>query len=66
MLSGDPHHFPAERTLNKMPAGEATRGQTAASREALEAFVRENRATLWIQHDIIAYAKLRLSPAYYD
>jgi N-acyl homoserine lactone hydrolase len=66
VLSGDLYHFPAERTLKKMPTGEATRGQTAASREALEAFMRENRATLWIQHDIVAYAKLKLSPAYYD
>jgi N-acyl homoserine lactone hydrolase len=66
VLSGDLYHFPAERTLNKMPTGEATRGQTAASREALEAFIRETRSTLWIQHDIIAFAKLRLSPAYYD
>jgi glyoxylase-like metal-dependent hydrolase (beta-lactamase superfamily II) len=66
VLSGDLYHFPAERTLKKMPTGEATRGQTGASREALEAFIRENRATLWIQHDIIGYARLKLSPAYYD
>lgn len=66
MLSGDLYHFPGERTFNKMPTAEATRGQTGTSREVLEGFIREHRATLWIQHDIIAFAKLKLSPAYYD
>jgi glyoxylase-like metal-dependent hydrolase (beta-lactamase superfamily II) len=66
MLSGDLYHFPAERTFNKMPDAEAARGQTGASRDTLERFIREQRATLWIQHDIIAFAKLKRSPAYYD
>ena len=66
VLSGDLYHFPAERTLKKMPTREATEGQTAASRETLEAFIRDTGATLWIQHDMTAYRKLQLAPMYYD
>jgi N-acyl homoserine lactone hydrolase len=66
VLSGDLYHFPAERTLGKMPTGEAERGQTATSRRSLEQFVSDNRAQLWIQHDMTTYRKLRLAPEYYD
>jgi N-acyl homoserine lactone hydrolase len=66
MLSGDLYHFPAERTLKKMPTREAANGQTATSREKLEAFMRDTGAALWIQHDVMAYRGLKLAPAFYD
>jgi glyoxylase-like metal-dependent hydrolase (beta-lactamase superfamily II) len=66
MLSGDLYHFPAERTLKKMPTREAANGQTATSREKLEAFMRDTGAALWIQHDMIAYRGLKLAPAHYE
>src|SRR4030095_6458870 len=44
LLSGNLSHFPAERTLGKMPTGEAQRGQTAASRQRLEEFIKTNKA----------------------
>jgi glyoxylase-like metal-dependent hydrolase (beta-lactamase superfamily II) len=66
VLSGDLYHFPAERTLGKMPTGEAQRGQTAVSRRTLEQFVADMRAQLWIQHDMMSFRKLRLVPEYYD
>ncbi len=28
--------------------------------------LKEKKATLWIQHDIVAYAQLKKSPAFYD
>jgi N-acyl homoserine lactone hydrolase len=65
VLSGDLYHYPEERTLNRMPEREKTTG-TAASRAALEAFMKEVKAELWIEHDISAYAKQRKSPEYYD
>ena len=57
--------YPEKRALNRMPEREKTTG-TAASRAALEAFMKEVKAELWIEHDISAYAKQRKSPEYYE
>jgi len=65
VLSGDLYHYPEERTLNRMPEREKTT-ETGASRAALEAFMKETKAELWIEHDISAYSKQRKSPEYYD
>jgi N-acyl homoserine lactone hydrolase len=65
VLSGDLYHYPEERTLNRMPEREKTT-ETPASRAALEAFMKDVKAELWIEHDISAYAKQRKSPEYYD
>jgi len=40
--------------------------QTAASRAALEVFMRKAGAQLWIQHDLAAHMKLNKAPAFYD
>lgn len=65
VLSGDLYHYPEERTLDRMPEREKTTG-TAASRAALEAFLTEVGAQLWIGHDINLYSQQRKSPEYYD
>ncbi len=65
VLSGDLYHYPAERTLKRMPDREKTT-QTPASRAALEVFLKNTGAQLWIGHDILAFAKQRKSPEYYD
>ena len=66
VLSGDLYHYPEERTLNRLPTREFNVDQTAASRAAIEAFLKENHAQLWIEHDIAANARLKKAPAYYD
>lgn len=66
VLSGDLYHYSAERTLGKMPPDEAAAGQTAASRVAMEQFLKQTGATLWIQHDLTAWPSLKKSPAFYD
>jgi len=40
--------------------------QEAASKAKIEALLKQKHAQLWIQHDIIADAKLRKSPGHYD
>lgn len=40
--------------------------QTKASRAELEDFLKKTAAQLWIEHDIIANAKLKKAPAFYD
>ena len=66
LLSGDLYHYPEERKLNKVPTTEFNAGQTAASRAAIEEFLKKTRAQLWIQHDLTANAKLKKAPAFYE
>jgi len=66
VLGGDLYHYPEERTLNRVPPRDFNPQQTAASRAALEVFLKSTGASLWIQHDIGAFAKLKKSPAYYE
>lgn len=66
VLSGDLYHYPEERTLNRVPTTEFNVQQTIASRTALDAFLEQSKAQLWIEHDYTANAKLRKAPAFYD
>lgn len=65
VLSGDLYHYAAERTLQKIPTND-NQELTRASRAALDAFLEQTGAQLWIQHDIGANARLKKSPLYYD
>lgn len=66
LLSGDLYHYPEERKERRVPKTDFNRDQTAASRLAIEAFLKKTGAQLWIQHDFTANAKLKKTPAYYD
>jgi glyoxylase-like metal-dependent hydrolase (beta-lactamase superfamily II) len=66
VLSGDLYHYPEERTLNRLPVTEFNKEQTAASRAELERFLKKTGAQLWIEHDIIANAKLKKAPGFYE
>jgi glyoxylase-like metal-dependent hydrolase (beta-lactamase superfamily II) len=66
LLSGDLYHYPEEITYKKVPLRDADRAQTAKSRENIEAFVKQNQAQLWIQHDYLAGLKRKIAPEFYD
>jgi N-acyl homoserine lactone hydrolase len=66
VLGGDLYHYPEERSLNRVPLRDSNPQQTAASRAALETFLKSSGASLWIQHDVVANAKLKKAPQYYD
>lgn len=68
LLSGDLYHYPAERTLKDFTpfSNLGNAQQEAASKAKVEALLKEKKAQLWIQHDIIADAQLNKSPAYYE
>ena len=66
VLSGDLYHYPEERTLGRLPVAEFNKDQTAASRAALEVFLKKTGAQLWIQHDFLGNAKLKKAPEYYE
>jgi N-acyl homoserine lactone hydrolase len=68
VLSGDLYHYPAERALKDFTPFAALGNAELENRSKakVEALLKEKKAALWIQHDIIAYGQLKKSPAYYD
>jgi glyoxylase-like metal-dependent hydrolase (beta-lactamase superfamily II) len=66
VLSGDLYHYPAERTLDRLPTFEVSEEQTKAARVELDRFLSRTAAQLWIQHDLVAHRKLKQAPEYYD
>ena len=66
VLSGDLYHFPENRTLKRVPTFNFDEAQTLASMDAVEDFLVESGARLWIEHDFAANALLAKSPAYYE
>jgi N-acyl homoserine lactone hydrolase len=66
LLSGDLYHYPAERTLDRVPKFDFNPDQTRASRAMIEGFLKKSSAQLWIQHDFVSNAKLKKSPSFYE
>ncbi|MBZ5662806.1 MAG: N-acyl homoserine lactonase family protein [Acidobacteriia bacterium] len=66
VLSGDLYHYPAEMKLDRVPTFEFNQEQTRASRKSVDAFLKKMNAQLWIQHDIVGFAKLKKSPQFYE
>ena len=66
VLAGDLYHYPEERTLDRVPTFDADPAQNRKARAAIDAFVKSNRAQLWIQHDFKGNAALKKGPAFYD
>lgn len=66
LLSGDLYHYPAERTLDRVPEFDFNPDQTRASRAMIEDFLKKTGAQLWIQHDFVGNAKLKKSPDFYE
>jgi glyoxylase-like metal-dependent hydrolase (beta-lactamase superfamily II) len=68
LLSGDLYHYPSERTLKDFTpfAALGNAEKEVESKAKVETLLKQKKATLWIQHDILAYEKLKKSPAFYD
>jgi glyoxylase-like metal-dependent hydrolase (beta-lactamase superfamily II) len=66
LLAGDLYHYPEERTTGKIPTFEFNADQSKASRAKVEAFIKQNKAELWIEHDIATHAKLPKAPAFIE
>jgi N-acyl homoserine lactone hydrolase len=66
VLSGDLYHYPEERTLDRVPTFDADPAQNRKARAAVDTYVKNNRAQLWIQHDFKGNAALKKGPAFYD
>ena len=66
LLAGDLYHYPEERMTGRIPTFEFNADQSRASRQKVEAFVKQNKAELWIEHDIATHAKLPKAPAFVE
>jgi N-acyl homoserine lactone hydrolase len=66
LIAGDLWHYAAERTASRAPQYEANREQTLASRAAMEAYLKQSGAQLWIEHDPETFRRLKKSPAYIE
>ncbi len=66
VLGGDLYHYPEELTTGRVPTFEFDAEQSKASRARIERYLKDNGATLWIEHDIATHAALPKSPGYVD
>ena len=66
VLSGDLYHYPEEVTADRYPINEFNKDQTHQSRMAIQAFLKQSGAKLWIQHDLAAFERLKKAPGYYE
>ena len=66
LIAGDLWHYAAERTASRAPGGEANQQQTLASRAAMEAYLKQSGAQLWIEHDPETFHRLKKAPDYIE
>lgn len=66
VLGGDLYHYPEEITTGRVPTFEWDAETSRASRAKVQAYLEENDATLWIEHDMATHAALPKSPEYVD
>lgn len=66
VLSGDLYHFTKNREFKRVPAFNFSQPQTLAAMDEIETFIKEQKATLWIQHDKEQNESIALAPAYHQ
>src|SRR3984957_4422587 len=66
LIAGDLWHYAAERKASMAPQGEANSEQTLASRAAMEAYLKQSGAQLWIEHDPETFHRLKKAPDYIE
>jgi N-acyl homoserine lactone hydrolase len=64
LIAGDLWHYRAERGAAKPPVDEADPQETLQSRAAMEAYLKQSGAQLWIQHDPKTFLGLKKAPEY--
>ena len=52
--------------LLEIPGSDSDKEVSLVTRPAIEAFIKQSGATLWIQHDMVLFRTLRKSPEYYE
>jgi N-acyl homoserine lactone hydrolase len=62
VIGGDLWHYVAEETSSNPPHDEANPHQTMASRKAINAYIKQTGAQLWIEHDPATFNRLPKAP----
>jgi len=67
MVAGDLYHYQPEREFHRAPPdNEFNVQQSAASRAKIEEYLKATKASIWIEHEWAANAKLKKAPQYYE
>ena len=66
VLAGDLYHYPEEITTGKVPTFEFDAAMSTRSRAAIQAFLKQSGAKLWIEHDKLTHANLPKAPKYLE
>jgi len=66
VLSGDLYHFRKSRELRRVPVFNSNAEDTLKAMDKVEALIKQENATLWIEHDKALADTLRKAPGYYD
>ena len=66
MLSGDLYHFRISRTDRRVPVFNVDPEMSLQSMDRVEAFVAEQEAMFWIEHDLALFETLQIAPQYYE
>jgi N-acyl homoserine lactone hydrolase len=66
LLSGDAVHFRDNWDNRRVPSMNTSGDQTVASMERIATVLKEQNATLWINHDMPQSAQIRHSPGSYE
>lgn len=66
LITGDLYHYPAEVNRRASFVNHLSNERTTVSRRAIESFVENEGAELWIQHDAARAATLKKAPEFYE
>lgn len=66
LLSGDLAHFTKNWENRRVPSFNFDKELSVKAMEEQAQFMKANKATLWIQHDLEQNAKIRHAPKYYE
>lgn len=66
LLSGDMAHFTKNWENRRVPSFNFDKALSLKAMEEQAQFLKDNKATLWIQHDLEQNAKIRHAPKYYE
>ena len=66
LLSGDLVHYTDNWVNKRVPGFNFDKAQSLKTMEEDDSFLKANKATLWIQHDLEQNATIRHAPEFYD
>lgn len=66
LLSGDLAHFTKNWKNRRVPGFNFDKETSVKAMDDMAKFIKKNKATLWIQHDLEQNAKIRHAPKFYE